>query len=377
MVLKSKIIFTAFIFFSNLVNSIQIRVLLEEVEPTSKKKIWTITSPSKKLELVYPKNDARKKVKKTIKITVDKGEIFIDKSKFSKNVVQIYADDILLLDGNPYQGSIYIVKHPTGCMLINKLDLEDYVCSVLHTESWPGWSLEVNKALAIACRTYATSKVLESEKKKKPFHIRNTNKHQTYGGAHHKDLLRQAVYETSGILIGHNNKPILAMFDSCCGGIIPSQMEGFNFSKAPYLARSYACEFCKEFKFYTWKAEFTHKYIEKLLKKYLTNLTHLKHIVAEYDKAGIVKKLVVKDHQNEHLVEGAVMYSLLKEIVSFSYSIEHIRDKVIIKGKGYGHHLGLCQWGAKKMVDLGWDHKQILQFYYPETNLLKLNLRIK
>lgn len=365
--------FSIFLISFNILPVVQIRVLLEEVAPEQQKKTWTITSTKNKLELVYPANGAHKKINKPIKVTVDKGNIFINQSKFQKNVAHIKAiDGSILIDGNPYQGSAYIVRYPTGCMLINKLDIEDYICSVLHTESWPGWSLEVNKALAVACRTYAATKVLETGKKKKPFHIRNTNKHQTYCGAHHKDVLRDAVDETRGIIIGHNNKPILAMFDGCCGGVIPSEIEGYNFVKAPYLARTYACEFCKEYKIFSWKAEFSYKYLEKILKDNLNKLKKLKHVETEHDNAGVVRKLIVKDHQNSHHLEGAVLYSLLKEIVSFSYSIENHKDKVIIKGKGYGHHVGLCQWGAKKMVDLGCDYKQILKFYYPNTSFMKL-----
>jgi stage II sporulation protein D len=361
------------LFYTNINSVVQIRVLLDEVAPTQPKKIWSISSTSNNLEIIYPKNNARKKTNKPIKITVSRGEIFINQSKFNKNVALIKPiGGKLFIDGNPYQGSIYLVRYSTGCLLINKLDIEDYICSVLHTESWPGWTLEVNKALAIACRTYAATKVLETGKKKKPFHIRNTSKHQTYCGAHHKDILRQAVEETRGVVIGYDDKPILAMFDGCCGGIVPSQMEGYNFKKAPYLARPYACEFCKDFKIFSWTAEFSHKYLEKVLKENLTNLNKLKQIQIKYDDAGIARKLIVKDHKTEHFLDGAVLYSLLKEIVSFSYSIEHLKDKIVIKGKGYGHHLGLCVWGAKKMVDLGWNHRQILRYYYPKTTFLKL-----
>lgn len=370
---KFKLLALSALVFTTTVLSTHIRVLLYEVEHNSPKKVWTISSSSNRLELIYPHNNARKKINKEIKVTIDKGNIFFNTSKFNKSIAHLKPiEGTLLINEKPYQGSIYIIKHPTGYLFINKLDIEDYICSVLHTESWPGWPLEVNKALAIACRTYAATKILESSKKKRPFHIRNCNKHQTYSGLHHKDILRQAVEETRGVVIGYNNKPILAMFDGCCGGIIPSHIEGYDFSKTPYLSRNYACEFCKDYKIFSWKAEFSKSYLEKVLKENLASLKRLKQIVTEHDNAGVVKRLIIKDHKTDHFLEGAVLYSLLKEIVSFSYSIEHLKDTIIIKGKGYGHHLGLCQWGAKKMVDLGWSYKQILEFYYPKTNLLRL-----
>lgn len=51
---------------------------------------------------------------------------------------------------------------------------------------------------------------------------------------------------------------------------------------------------------------------------------------------------------------------------------EEKKKKIIFKGVGFGHHLGLCQWGAREMVRDGWDYKRVLQFYYPDTYLMKL-----
>ena len=81
--------------------------------------------------------------------------------------------------------------------------------------------LEVNKAFAIASRSYALVKYLEGAKSKKPYHIKNTNVHQTYNGFHTNPVLIQAVKETSGVILTYDKKPILAMFDCCCGDVIP------------------------------------------------------------------------------------------------------------------------------------------------------------
>ena len=372
-VLKYNFCLIIILFTTNNYSIVKIKVLIDQAQLKSTKS-WNIdTTEETGLNLVYPQNKSCKKIIKPLKITVTKNEIFLNKIKYNKDIIQIKpVNGNLILDGKPYQGSFYIIKHPTKFMFINKVEIEDYVCSVLHTESWPGWSLEVNKILAIACRTYAASKALESKGKKKPFHIMNTNKHQTYGGAHHNQILRQAVEKTKGIVVGQNNKPILAMFDCCCGGIIPARIENFDFSKTPYLARTYACNFCKDCKIFSWKAEFSHANFEKIIKNKIEQFSKLKQITLNQDSAGLVKKVIIKDLEKDHHLDGPILYSMLKEIVSFNFSIEQTIDKIIITGKGYGHHMGLCQWGAKKMVDLGLDYKHILSFYYPETTLLRL-----
>ncbi len=63
---------------------------------------------------------------------------------------------------------------------------------------------------------------------------------------------------------------------------------------------------------------------------------------------------------------------MFKEIKSFCFNIKKKSGKIIFNGRGFGHHLGLCQWGAREMVRDGWDYKQILAFYYPSTNFMRL-----
>jgi len=71
-------------------------------------------------------------------------------------------------------------------------------------------------------------------------------------------------------------------------------------------------------------------------------------------------------------VSGKKLYSMLKDIKSFCFNIQKKADKIVFNGRGYGHHIGLCQWGAREMVRDGWDYKKILRFYYPSTNFMRL-----
>src|SRR3989338_4602684 len=126
-----------------------------------------------------------------------------------------------------YQGTICLVKRDNTYLLINHVPLEDYVFSVLRTESWPGWPLEINKVLAIAVRSYILHQMLIASERGLAYHVRNTNHHQTYAGLHECPIARQAVLETTGIFLGYQGMPILAMFDCCCGGVIPGRVTGF------------------------------------------------------------------------------------------------------------------------------------------------------
>ena len=101
-----------------------------------------------------------------------------------------------------YWGDMYILEHKDHYLIINNLDIDDYLVSVLDAEGWFGWPLEVNKVLMIASRSYLVSKILEAVRCKRLFHIKNSISHQTYKGYSkvHKNVLR-AAEETRDIIL--------------------------------------------------------------------------------------------------------------------------------------------------------------------------------
>ncbi len=283
------------------------------------------------------------------------------------------ADSHLCLDGTWYQGSLYIVMDGERALLINNIDIEDYIVSVVKSESITSWPIEMHKVLAIASRTYVIAKILEAQKLNRLYHIKNTNVHQTYTGYHENQEIKKAVSETSDLFLAHNDKPILAMYDICCGGVVPAKKSGVNFDAAPYLARTYPCTYCKKAKVYNWSARYSVDRLESLLRREIPHLKGIKEVrITKKDRAGAVQKVVVKANSGHHYLQGKKLYSLLKDIKSFCFSVQTNGGKIVFSGRGYGHHMGLCQWGARQMVREGWHYRRILKYYYPDTQLMKL-----
>ncbi len=311
---------------------------------------------------------------RVLTISHARGSLYLNGRRCTKKKLHIIPrDGKITNDDRSYHGSMLIVAHEQSWLLINMIDLEEYIYSVLQTESWPGWPLEVNKAFAITSRTYAIAMMLRSNANKLPYHLRNTNAHQTYQGVHSNTDLWRAVDHTKGLFIGYENKPILAMFDACCGGIIPAHIKDFDFRKAPYLAREYACTHCKRCKIYNWDVEYDLSDFEKIIKNEYPHLSKIKKIeITKRDKAGLTHTVNIVGHKNKQSITGKKFYSLLKDVKSFAYDIHMREDMVHIKGTGYGHHLGLCQWGAREMVRDGSDYRSVLRFYYPGTCFMTL-----
>lgn len=351
----------------------KVRVLLDEKKNEGQ---WIVTSSSGILVTdLY--NHRKKNVSKQTQniICFTDGNLFINGKKLLQKCIRINAlKDHLMFDNKIYQGSFLIIIEGNTCFFINQIDLEDYVYCVLRSESWPGWPLEVNKVFAIASRTYVITKVLESNNKK-PFHIKNTNIHQTYNGFHSSETLKKAVEETKGLIVTYGKKPILAMFDCCCGGIIPADLSGIDFKKSPYLARSTICDFCKPCKIYQWNLEIDAKDFEKMLQAKGFPIYSIKEISTKKDNAGSILEVAIQWAQGITTLTGKQFYALSTKIKSYCYTIELKLKKIYIKGKGYGHHCGICQWGARHMIDQGWNYRGILKFFYPGTTCMKLTLK--
>lgn len=348
-----------------------VKVLLDERDDLGVEPI-TLRSP-KGFVVSDPKKDHKKMTQESeIVVTSRKGSILLNNKKVSDQVLLTPLDETISFNEGRFRGAMMIARDNGNYKLVNYVPMEEYVASVLMTESWPGWSLEVNKAFAIASRTYVIAMVKASKNNKTIYHVRNTNKHQTYSGDHDCQIFKDAVEQTKGLFIAYKNKPITAMFDACCGGLIPAHMHGVNFKDAPYLARKKVCDFCKDAKVFAWEVDYHVDALAEIMQREIPSLKRVKDCrVTKKDRAGIVKEVTIKGHDHVS-VTGKKVYSLVKGVKSFCFNVHKTGSRIVFKGRGMGHHLGLCQWGAKEMVEQGYTYKDVLEFYYPGTNLMRI-----
>lgn len=364
------------VFTHQLLNATDVKILLDSSKTQSP--IWQFSSPGE-LFIGVPKQPAtRQRIAKAQSLTVKikYHQIYLNDQPWPHASLYILpsAQQAVHFADQPYHGLFLITKHQNDFALINYVDLEDYICSVLKTECWPTWPDEVYRVCAVASRSYIIAKILENRHSKQPlpYHASSTNKHQTYSGKHDDPRLRRIVDETRGLIIGHNKQPVLAMFDCCCGGIIPAHMSEVNFSAAPYLKRAYPCHYCRSWKHHEWQAKLNIKKFKAVLKAKLPKIRGIDHITIKKDRAGLVKQVIIKDGSTVHKFKGKLLYRLFKEIKSFCFTLTKAGQDIIVAGKGYGHHLGVCQWGAKQMVAEGWNYRDILKFYFPNTHFMRI-----
>lgn len=306
-----------------------------------------------------------------------------------KNIkIEIFENSYLIWNENSYLGDFFILnENENKTYLINKLYLEDYVCFVLGRETFGDWPIESHKVSAIISRTFAIYKMISSRKLNKLYDIKSTIDDQKYLGIFwHKNIIN-AVKETEDNIICYNDFPIISMYHICCGSTIPANFSGFDFEKFPYLKRTSICSFCKKSSNFNWSIIFNENEIcEKLgafFKKNISNLNGIENlkltkskslknitfIVYTKNKKGKKKKEFLKLSNKDF----RKIFSITLQGKSSNFIPEFKNKTLKIIGKGRGHLVGLCQIGAKGMIDLNKNYKEILEFYYPKTTIQKIN----
>lgn len=299
--------------------------------------------------------------------------IIFTSSQFRSGNVRITSTGTFIeMNGKSYRGAIEVRKKQNGLLLvINELDIEDYLKGVVAAEIPYDWEFEALKAQAVASRTYALYRIKTAGRQ--PYHILATVDNQVYSGkSGERESAVNAVRETEGIVIMYNGDLIPAFYHSSCGGHTENAYELWGI-EAPYL-RGVDCE-CQEIsKYGLWEKSISLARIEESLRSRGYRLSGISGIAIDgLTSAGRVKQLAIRYSGGiasipaEKLRE-AIGYS---RIPSVFFEAEMSGDHVVLSGRGLGHGVGLCQWGAREMAKRGHDYASILLYYYPGTRLVK------
>lgn len=271
-------------------------------------------------------------------------------------------------------GLLQIVRRGKGLLVVNQVDLEEYVKGVVPSEVNSAWHPEMLKAQAVAARTYALYQHMLSASR--DYDVAASIQDQVYRGRHGLDArVEQAVESTRGLVITYQGAPIYAAFSSTAAGITEDAMVVWS-KDLPYL-KGVECPFDLESPYYQWKASFRVDVLEKNLRQLgfpvgtIATLTPLSR-----SRAGRVATLRILHSKGELILRGeelrkAVGYTV---VPSTQFTIESFGQDIVLTGYGAGHAVGLCQWGAKELAELGYSFSSILRYYYPGTELQQASL---
>ena len=281
---------------------------------------------------------------------------------------------LVRMNGKSYRGWLEVRKKRNGLLLIvNDLDLEDYLQGVVTSEIPHGWEYEALKAQAVAARTYALYQKRTAGGR--PYHILATVSSQVYGGGSgERPRGAKAVRETQGLVLVYRGEVIPAFYHSSCGGHTEDAAELWGIDE-PYL-KGVDCE-CQEISQYgLWEKKIRKQKIIAALRRRGIGITDIIGMgIKGITSAGRVKEVSVRSPQGERFIPADVLRAALGNttIPSVFFELEMDGDEAVFSGRGSGHGVGLCQWGAEEMAEQGFDFRSILSHYYPGTNIVRLD----
>ncbi len=293
----------------------------------------------------------------------------------------------VMVNGRPYQGWIEIKKIKNKIWVLNIIDIESYLKGVVPMELGriDGKIIEAAKAQAVAARTYAYAHL--GQYPELGFDLYGTVKDQVYGGIAVEDsLINRAIRETRGLVLTYRGKPIDAKFHSTCGGHTADFNDAWPGNAPPYL-KSIPCNFCIQSPHFRWKKVITRDEFFRHLKKNLQNLG-----IAILDTELIVSLKLKRNPRSQRVTEMKIV-TTRNEYKIFAHQIRKLlgsekdpggllksncfeiylkNGAVVIEGKGYGHGVGMCQYGILAMAQKKKKFGEMLKYYYPGARLSRL-----
>ena len=318
----------------------------------------------------------------------------IGDAKFSSEKFYITPatdNEIIKINGKQYRGRISIFIIDSEIKSVNQIELEDYVKGVMTKEMPIGKGNEnydALKAFSLCARTYAFNKINEN---KNFFDIYPDTRDQVYGGVDGEtEYTNKIVDETNGQLLVYENEPAIIFYHSTCGGQTEDVSNVFSKKNIAYLGGVKDGEepYCKISPRYEWTENYSElTFIDRLYKAKLieSNKYRLSDIkiksrfnsgrvneldIIVNDGEEIQKTIFLVSNQIRSIIRSSDGKSILKSTL-FNINLDDNKN-IVITGKGNGHGVGLCQWGAIGQSKKGIGYKEILNHYFPGTTIKNL-----
>src|SRR5687768_7437751 len=304
------------------------------------------------------------------------------------------ADGTLSANGKPYRGRYRFVPVANGQFdVINDVDVDGYLKSVVPREMFRDWDIEAYKAQAIAARTYALYEA-KTTPPNQGWDLFADVRSQVYGGmASESSKARQSVDETAGIVAAFgppgDERIFKAYFSSCCGGITQSAWDAFGDAYSQPLSEQNVGPVCNAGPRFNWgpivvrKDELTKRFRAwgKRMGRPEQGMATVKHVRASHqNRHGRPVRFEITDARgNRYSWRGeelrwAVNTNGSKEtsLNSSFCKVDDAGDTVrFYEGHGFGHGVGMCQWCCQARALAGWAHEDIVLRSYPGAKLVK------
>lgn len=268
-----------------------------------------------------------------------------------------------------YRGVVELRRTDSGLTVVNELDLEAYLYGVLRLEINPAWPPEAVKAQAVAARTLAVASL--GRLAREGYDVRDTTDFQVYGGATFEDpRATAAVDATRNLVLVYEGRPILAVYHADSGGRTESSEHVWG-RAYPYL-RGVPDPYTSGSPYERWSLAVPLVQLEESLRKAGFPGGEVRMVeVAETSESGRALRVRFAGANGAWELSGHRLRMLLGPdlLRSTLFTVRLEGSTALFEGRGWGHGVGLSQWGARGMALRGMEFTRILQHYYTGTQV--------
>jgi stage II sporulation protein D len=292
--------------------------------------------------------------------------------KTSSNVGIVSDKGFIKIDKSKYRGKLILVpQNKERFSVLEEIGIEEYLPGVIEGEMPTMWQDDAIQAQVIAARTYAIYQ--KKIKNNALYHINKLD--LAYNGSYnYQPKTKEIVDKSRGTVMVYNWELFPGYFHSTCGGHTEDINIVFNLRSIPPLS-GVDCGYCNKSKYYNWRTNLKKDEIERKLNSAKFKVKKINRIVTEKAGLGGHSSTLKIEHSGGTKRVNANEFRLIvgpNNLRSTAFKVNNNGSSVIFDGSGWGHGVGLCQYGTQGMANSGFKWYDILKHYYPKIDLVKI-----
>jgi stage II sporulation protein D len=302
-----------------------------------------------------------------------------------------------VFDNRRYRGDLLLLPTDSMVDVVNRVELEAYLRGVVPREIGVRRANEraAIEAQAVAARSYAVTRL---GNRSRTYDLSATTSDQVYGGVDAEYALSDtAVAATAGLVLTYESRVVSAPYHSTCGGSTAEPTEVWRSRGEPFLQRvsdripgsdRYYCDVAPRFRWErSWRADSLTAILERYVRSYAqapagpVGAVRDVTVEARTPSGRAAVTVIETDRGRFRLQANDIRYVLRTsggELLNSTYFSPDVTvgpdgklSRLTIRGTGYGHGVGMCQWGAIGRARAGQDFRTILRTYFPGTSVAR------
>lgn len=301
------------------------------------------------------------------------------------------------VQGVAYPGLVRLTAHAGGVQAVNHLPLEQYVAAVASRELYPSWAPAAFEAQCIAARSYAMQSMALAERSGRPWHVESGTIDQAYPGHTTNRRAIEAALRTAGWVLTWQGRVLRAYYSSTSGGRSASAADtwptgpGFEYNLARPIQAHRIVHASDASPRHRWQVVRTSQDVTARLRAWGQRAGHSLKNAREVTNIQVLRTNAVgrpsayrvgeanglwHEVSAEQLrvalnspASGLPAVDGASRIPSGDLEVLAAGERLVFRGRGFGHGVGMCQFSAQALAERGWSAQEIVRNFYPGATL--------